>query len=148
MTTPYRPRVLIVEDDPGAAAMLTALLGRSGDCDVIRVDTLAAVDEAALGSLDAVVLDLLLSDAGVPQTSATARRWQRVVPVVVLSGQIGDLPAARELGDHVYAVLEKPSTPQTILGTVRGAARSRAAHRILGRVAELLGAYLAGEGDQ
>ena len=84
------PPVLVVDDDPALATVLTDLLAEGG----YRVRT-AADGEAALRELDAAPPDLALLDAQLPELhgvtlAAGLRRARPGLPVVLVSGVEAD----------------------------------------------------------
>jgi signal transduction histidine kinase len=87
---PTPTRVLLVEDNPGDAYLFCWALARValGKFEVETVSTLAlAVQHAAGGSTDVVVLDLTLPDSFGMETLETMRRAAPSTPIVVLTGE-------------------------------------------------------------
>jgi DNA-binding response OmpR family regulator len=107
-----KPRLLVVDDDPGARRALTRLLGRLG-YEVI----VAEHGRAALEIADRQALDLILTDIAMPELDGfeLLRRLKasdrtREVPVIVVSG-IDDLQSVAQCieqgaEDHVTKPFE------------------------------------------
>jgi two-component system phosphate regulon response regulator OmpR len=117
-------RVLIVEDDPRLAAMLSEYLGQAG----FRVDheTLgtAALDRLATRAFDAVVLDLMLPDIDGLDVCRQLRA-KSDTPVLMLTARGGatDRIVGLELGADDY--LPKPFEPRELLARLRAILRRR-----------------------
>jgi len=117
-------RVLIVEDDPRLAAMLSEYLGQAG----FRVDheTLgaAALDRLATHAFDAVVLDLMLPDIDGLDVCRQLRA-KSDTPVLMLTARGGatDRIVGLELGADDY--LPKPFEPRELLARLRAILRRR-----------------------
>lgn len=82
-------RVLLVEDDPGDARLVVALLGqaRFDRFQVTTVDHLStALDHARKSSFDAVLLDLSLPDSWGLETIRSFRQGAPDLPIIVLTG--------------------------------------------------------------
>lgn len=118
-------RILCIEDNPTAAAIVKAALNRAG----YTVDHVATAEDGqgAMASMlyDAIVLDLNLPDSDGLEVLRKLRRARNTVPVLILSGRsktserIGGLEAgsddyltkpfdASELVARVRALLRRP----------------------------------------
>jgi len=99
-------RILVVEDDPGVAELVTAGLRQDG----YAVDTAAGVAEAHelrdLATYDLLVLDLTLADRDGLELLTTVRRAGDTTPVLVLTarGQLSDRVAGLDAGADDYLV--------------------------------------------
>jgi two-component system nitrogen regulation response regulator NtrX len=128
-------RVLVVDDEANLRRMLRALLEQDG----YTVDEAPGGEEgvrrAALGEPDVVLLDLVMPPG--PDGLVVLERMQAGhadTPVIMMSGKatLGDAVRATKLG--AFQFLEKPLTPEAVLGAVRAAAdlvRARAENRAL-----------------
>lgn len=122
------PRVLIVEDEPAIAELLTVNLRHHGFEPVCAVD-----GEAAQCALDDRLPDLILLDWMLPGVSGLqlARRWRahprtRGVPILMLTAR-GDEPdkvAGLDAGADDY--ITKPFSMQEMLARIRAVLRRRA----------------------
>jgi DNA-binding response OmpR family regulator len=119
-----RDRVLLVEDEPAAAALLTAILEHEG----LKTDSAANLREARealtdAGRFGAIVLDLRLPDGdGMDLVKQLRSRPDtRGIPVVVVSADAarGKDPAVRTL--EVIDWMEKPVDPDRLTELVRAA---------------------------
>lgn len=141
-------RVLLVEDHPGDASLLRAMLEQAGG-DAARTVAASRLEEA-LAELSRQSFDVLLLDLGLPDSSglSTLERIQHVaqnVPIIVLSGP-ADLDIALEaVRRGAQDFLRKGSvSPETLMRAI-GYAIER--HRILKELAadslidELTGLY-------
>jgi PAS domain S-box-containing protein len=119
-----RDRVLLVEDEPAAAALLTAIMEHEG----LKTDSASNLAEAreALadpGRFGAIVLDLRLPDGDGMDLVKQLRSQPetRGIPVVVVSADAarGHDPAVRTL--EVVDWMEKPVDPDRLTDLVRAA---------------------------
>ncbi len=121
-------RVLLVEDDPRLATMVSDYLGEAG----IRI-TRAATGAAAMqlvtsGSYDAMILDLMLPDVDGLDICRQLRA-KSDIPVLMLTAR-GD-PLDRVVGLEIGAddYLPKPFEPRELLARLRAILRRRAVTR-------------------
>lgn len=108
--------LLVVEDDPDAAASLTELLTEAGHNVVGPFHSGAAAEAAAaLHSIDAALLDINLSGemTGVELARVLTDRW--AVRVIFISG---DVAAAAKNADMAEALVLKPYNGAQILEAV------------------------------
>ena len=108
--------LLVVEDDPDAAASLTELLTEAGHNVVGPFHSAAAAEAAAaLHSIDAALLDINLSGemTGVELARVLTDRW--AVRVIFISG---DVAAAAKNADMAEALVLKPYNGAQILEVV------------------------------
>jgi len=118
-------RVLVVEDDPRLAEMLSEYLGQAG----FRIN-LATLGAAALRQLadspyDAVVLDLMLPDMdGLDVCRQIRSRSDTPVLMLTARGDAIDRIVGLELGADDY--LPKPFEPRELLARLRAILRRRA----------------------
>ena len=115
-------RVLLVEDDPTVAEVVTQYLTRSGH-DVTHVDDgLQAVAAAAAVEPDIIVLDLMLP--GIDGLEVCRRvRADRDVPIVMLTalGEESDRVLGLEVGADDY--ITKPFSPRELVLRVQSVLR-------------------------
>ncbi|RSS68930.1 response regulator transcription factor [Streptomyces sp. WAC06614] len=129
MSTPASPpaRILVVDDDPTVAEVVTGYLLRAGHTVDQAADGPTALDRAARGAPDLVVLDLMLP--GIDGLEVCRRlRAARPVPVIMLTarGDEEDRIAGLELGADDYVT--KPFSPRELVLRVESVLRrSRAA---------------------
>jgi two-component system phosphate regulon response regulator PhoB len=132
-----QPRVLIVEDEPSIAELVSMSLRHNGFLPVWAQDGIAAQRE-----LDAVLPDAILLDWMLPGASgiALARKWRgeprtRDVPILMLTAR-GDEPdkvAGLDAGADDY--ITKPFSTQEMLARIRAVLRRRAPEQGSGSVA-------------
>ena len=124
----HLPRVLIVEDEPSIAELISVNLRHNGFAPVWAEDGVAAQRE-----LDAVLPDAILLDWMLPGQSglALARKWRsdsrtRAIPILMLTAR-GDEPdkvAGLDAGADDY--ITKPFSTQELLARIRAVLRRRA----------------------
>jgi two-component system phosphate regulon response regulator PhoB len=124
----HQPRVLIVEDEPSIAELVSVNLRHNGFTPVWAEDGIAAQRE-----LDAVLPDAILLDWMLPGQSglALARKWRadsrtKAIPILMLTAR-GDEPdkvAGLDAGADDY--ITKPFSTQELLARIRAVLRRRA----------------------
>jgi two-component system phosphate regulon response regulator PhoB len=122
------PRVLLVEDEPAIAELVTVNLRHNGFQPIWAED-----GDAAQRELDAVLPDVILLDWMLPGQSglALARKWRasprtRAVPILMLTAR-GDEPdkvAGLDAGADDY--ITKPFSTHELLARIRAVMRRRA----------------------
>jgi two-component system, OmpR family, phosphate regulon response regulator PhoB len=123
-----KPRVLIVEDEPSIAELVSVNLRHNGFQPVWAEDGVAAQRE-----LDAALPDVILLDWMLPGQSglALARKWRgdartKTIPILMLTAR-GDEPdkiAGLDAGADDY--ITKPFSTQELLARIRAVLRRRA----------------------
>ncbi|MCB5183179.1 response regulator transcription factor [Streptomyces antimicrobicus] len=125
MSTPASPppaRILVVDDDPTVAEVVTGYLLRAGHVVDRAADGPTALDRATRGHPDLVVLDLMLP--GLDGLEVCRRlRAARPVPVIMLTarGAEEDRIAGLELGADDYVT--KPFSPRELVLRVESVLR-------------------------
>ncbi|KPC61397.1 response regulator transcription factor [Streptomyces chattanoogensis] len=118
-TAPHGPprRVLVVEDDPTVAEVVTGYLSRAGYATEHAADGFAALDRAAAFRPHLVVLDLMLPGIDGLEVCRRLRRADggAAVPVVMLTarGEEADRILGLELGADDYVT--KPFSPRELV---------------------------------
>src|SRR5579863_2462918 len=126
-------RILLVEDDPRLADMLSEYLGQAG----FRIDV-APLGAVALKQLseteyDAVVLDLMLPDMdGLDVCRRLRASYDTPVLMLTGRGEPIDRIVGLELGADDY--LPKPFEPRELLARLRAILRRRGADRTAAEV--------------
>ncbi|MFZ4518549.1 MAG: response regulator transcription factor [Microthrixaceae bacterium] len=115
--------VLVVEDDPSVAEVLTTALGARGYTVVVTRTGTAAVRAAAAGGVDLVLLDLGLPDMDGLEVCRRLRAGHGPLPVLVLTadGDEARKVAALDLGADDYVT--KPFSMPELMARLRVAER-------------------------
>ena len=133
-------RILLVDDDPRLAEMVSEYLGQAGFRVTIASDGRAGLDRLAREPFDALVLDLMLPDLDglevCRQVRASAASAAEI-PILMLTarGDAMDRVVGLELGADDY--LPKPFAPRELLARLRAVLRRRR-HSGAGSAAEVL----------
>jgi PAS domain S-box-containing protein len=122
-----RGRLLVCEDDPDVAAVMTALLENAGYLSEVVPTIAHAKERVATGAYDALVLDLILPDASGVSLLSWLRQQEktRTLPVIVVS-VIAD-EEKKHLDGTAFEVVDwinKPFDPARLLNAVALATRS------------------------
>lgn len=121
------PRILIVEDEPAIAELISVNLRHNGFQPVWAMDS-----ESAQRELDEILPDVILLDWMLPGESglALARRWRsaartKAIPILMLTarGDEADRVAGLDAGADDYIV--KPFSPRELLARIRAVLRRR-----------------------
>ena len=117
-------RVLLVEDDPRLAAMVSDYLGEAGFRTTRAGTGAAAMQLVAAETFDALILDLMLPDADGLDLCRSLRA-KSDIPVLMLTarGDPLDRVVGLELGADDY--LPKPFEPRELLARLRAILRRR-----------------------
>lgn len=125
----HKPRVLVVEDDPAFARLISLSLSREGfDMDV-AANALDGLDLAAERHPDVVLLDLNLPDAAGLDILEELRASSDV-PIVLVTGQHTSNAIRRGLDGGADDYVTKPFAPAELAARVRAVLRRR--HRSRG----------------
>jgi DNA-binding response OmpR family regulator len=122
-----RMRVLLVEDDPGLAAIIKTGFAEQG----IQVVTVATYAEgrmkAVLGTFDVIILDVMLPGGSGFDLCRELREKQLSTPILMLTARdtVDDRVAGLEVGADDY--LTKPFAFRELLARVRALGRRRGA---------------------
>jgi DNA-binding response OmpR family regulator len=120
-------RVLLVEDDPGLAAIIKTGLGENG----VQVVTVPSYAEgkmkATLGSFDVLILDVMLPGGNGFDLCRELRVREIATPILMLTARdtVDDRVAGLEVGADDY--LTKPFAFRELLARVRALGRRRGA---------------------
>ncbi len=125
-----RLRLLVVEDSEADFSLHVRNLARHGtEADLLRVDTLAALEEALqVRGWDAVISDYSLPGLEFAQVLARVRRKLPDVPFILVSGSIGEEAAVALLRQGVWDFVwkDRPARLSQALGHCLEEARGRA----------------------
>jgi DNA-binding NarL/FixJ family response regulator len=104
-----RPRILIVDDDPGQLEILEQWLGSTGFDPVTAPDGFTAIARLKEGRFDVVVTDLRMPDMGGLQLLSILRELDPGLEVIFLTGQgtLDDAVEALHQG-RAFDFLQKP----------------------------------------
>ncbi len=118
-------RVLLVEDDPGLAAIIKTGFGEQG----VQVVTVANYADgkmkAVLGTFDVIILDVMLPGGSGFDLCRELRGCEVATPILMLTARdtVDDRVAGLEVGADDY--LTKPFAFRELLARVRALARRR-----------------------
>ena len=120
---PGGDRILVIEDDPAVRGLVQTVLEGRG----YHVTAAASRAEALvlggrmLAPPDLVLSDVILPDGSGPGVVTKLRtRWPEM-PVLLMSGYVGDMLDARGLESCAAGLLEKPFTPDSLVGAIERA---------------------------
>jgi CheY-like chemotaxis protein len=113
--------ILLVEDEAQLARLIREILEQHG---YTVLEAAASAEAIRLGEQYAGPIDLLLTDVVMPQMggSELARRLITVRPdlkVLYMSGYADDVIAPHGVQDESVTLLQKPFSPELLVGTVR-----------------------------
>lgn len=115
--------VLIVDDNPDARFVLSAVLNHDGYKVIEAPDGVAGVSQALQHGPDIIVMDIRMPLMDGLEAGAVLRGDERTrdIPIVALSGEnIDDEETARRVGTIFAAFVQKPVKPNAMRETIRG----------------------------
>ena len=113
-----RQRILVADDNLAILELFSALF-RDAGFDVVTVaNGTDAATAMEAGGIDAAVMDVRMPGGG-PASLTSIRERYPAVKLLVCSGLMSEVEAERFQRLGVGAVLEKTSTPETLVDTVR-----------------------------
>ncbi len=117
-----RTRVMVVDDHADFRGLMTALLGREPDLEVVaQAGSLAeARSHAAALRFDVVVLDLGLPDGNGADLIGDVREFNAGAAVLILSASLRPTNLERATEAGADEILDKLATPGEIVSTIRG----------------------------
>jgi len=123
------PRILLIEDDPRLAGMVSEYLGEAGFHVSTAATGRAGLDRIGGEPYDAVVLDLMLPDIDGLEVCRQLRATSSEVPVLMLTarGDTMDRVVGLEIGADDY--MPKPFEPRELLARLRAILRRRPSAR-------------------
>jgi len=114
---PYRPGVIVVDDESNIADTLTEILSRSGYAAVATYDAESALETALLKPPEILVTDVMLPGMNGIDLAIQIRRIFPDCRIFLFSGQAAttDLLAAAGREGHEFVLLSKPVHPVDLL---------------------------------
>ena len=119
-----RELVLVVDDEPAIARVLTAALDARGFCVVAAGTGRAALEAAAHRTPAAIILDLGLPDLDGVEVCRRIRAWSDV-PIIVLTAEDTEHRKVLALDDGADDYVTKPFSTPELLARLRAALRHR-----------------------
>src|SRR3982751_4413617 len=117
-----RPRVLVVDDEPQILRALRIIL-RDAGFDVLQASTAEeALDQAALRTPAAAIVDLVLPDRDGVFVTEALREWSRM-PILVLSAVGEEDEKVRALAAGADDYVTKPFGPRELVARLQAALR-------------------------
>ncbi len=138
----HLPVVLIVEDEPAIAELISVNLKHSGFRPVWALDSMTAQAE-----LDAVLPDVILLDWMLPGESGLtlAKRWRahprtKAVPIIMLTARGDEVDRVAGLDAGADDYMAKPFSTKELLARIRAVLRRRAPEQdtVLAKVGDLV----------
>ncbi|MFH1217337.1 MAG: sigma-54 dependent transcriptional regulator [Pseudomonadota bacterium] len=115
-----KPLVLLVDDEPDMLNMLSLIIRRQCQCDVILASTGAmAVREMESQSPDVVVTDIKMPDMDGLALLKKIREQDDTISVIIMTGYGTIEMAVQALKDGAYDFLEKPFEKEHIVRIIR-----------------------------
>ena len=116
-----RMRLLVVEDEPGVARLITDILRQQGYTVLEATDSLAAIQLSAKheGKIDLVLTDVVMPNMGGAQLAAELRRKRPGLKVVYMSGYTENAIVHHGVLDSGVEFLPKPFTIEGMAAKIR-----------------------------
>jgi len=127
MLLQVRPRVLVVDDEPGVRRALQRGLTAEGMDIVVAADGPSALQVARTGSFDAILLDIMLPGLSGYRVLQALRAEGIRTPVLLVSAKDGEIDQADGLDLGADGYLVKPFSFVVLVAQVRALLRRSAA---------------------
>ncbi len=116
-------RLLLVEDEPDAAAVLAKGLREQAYAVDVATDGATACDQAAMADYDAIILDVMLPEKDGLEVCRQLREDGLAVPILMLTARDGVLDRVAGLDSGADDYLNKPFDFRELLARVRALLR-------------------------
>jgi DNA-binding response OmpR family regulator len=128
--SPYRPVVLVVDDESAIADTLSEILSRSGYAALTAYDANDALEMALLTPPELLLTDVVLPGMSGIELAITIKRIFPDCKILLFSGQAStlDLLASAKNDGHQFTLLTKPVHPDELLTRVAASLKHREAH--------------------
>ena len=111
-------KILVVDDDPAIAEMLSMVLQREGFDTVVVGDGLEAVAAASRENPDLILLDLMLPGMGGVDVCRNVRE-ESTVPIIMLTAKTDTVDVVLGLESGADDYVTKPFKPKELVARVR-----------------------------
>jgi DNA-binding response OmpR family regulator len=118
-------RILVVEDDPRMASLLSRALRETGYAVDVVADGNDAVEQASLGNYDLMILDILLPGLDGFSVCSAVRSDKPVTPILMLSARSEIVDRVRGLDAGADDYLPKPFAVEELRARVAALLRRR-----------------------
>jgi CheY-like chemotaxis protein len=119
-TSPYRPTVLVVDDESLIADTVAEILSRNGYAPTTAYDAEGALEMALLTPPELLIADVVLPGMSGIELAIKLRHIYPDCKVLLFSGQAStaDLMATAHRSGHTFTLLSKPLHPRELLANV------------------------------
>jgi DNA-binding response OmpR family regulator len=119
-TSPYRPTVLVVDDESAIAETVTEILSRSGYAAMTAYDGTEALEIAMLSPPELLITDVSLPGMSGIELAITVRRIFPDCKILLFSGHVAtaELLVRAQRAGHTFTLLSKPLHPRELLARV------------------------------
>jgi DNA-binding response OmpR family regulator len=126
-SNPYRPVVLVVDDESSIADTLAEILSRSGYASVCAYDGESGLETALLMPPEMLITDVILPGMSGIELAVTVKRVFPDCKILLFSGHAstGDLLASAKHQGHGFELLTKPVHPSNLLAHVAASLKPR-----------------------
>jgi len=125
----WRPRLLIVNEDPLTRELHALVLNLEGYDVETACDGAAALERLAVEEFDVVVTNRAMPNLDGASMVLALRSAGSKVPIAMVSGSSSEAPLPRLVACEISATVPKPPRTDEILSAVAHALRARAARR-------------------
>ena len=112
------PHILIVDDDPFICGLYSLLLDQEGYETVTAENGEDALTQLASGEFDLLITDCTMPVLDGPGLILALRAAGNRIPVVMISGSLGDVVLSPAVASEICVTLAKPAHTKEILSAV------------------------------
>jgi CheY-like chemotaxis protein len=116
----YRPRVLVVDDEPSIADTITKILSLSGYTATAAHDGDDALEIALISPPNLLITDVMMPGMNGIELAITVKRVYPECKILLFSGQAAtsDLMTTAKRAGHDFPLVSKPIPPKDLLAMV------------------------------
>jgi len=124
--TTFRPRILVVDDEPSVVGLLDDVVGGTIPCEIIKADSIATAKKVlATQGVELMVADVCLPDGQGTDLISALKYYQPSARAVVITGKPTMNGAINAIREGAVDFLPKPFSAQQLLDRVNAALKSQ-----------------------
>ncbi len=150
-----RPRIYIVDDEPGVLKYIKEILEEEGIESVCFEDANLAIDNLKTDHPDLVITDLQMPKMGGLEFIRETRKFYTQLPIIIVSGFVTKDACIEALSHGASGIIEKPFNPEHLISMSKLNIQKYRSYKLLSRSIKYmqyqfsdLDQYLASQGQE